>query len=396
MTKMEYTEKVTDIMPYCIGVRRALHRMPELSFEEYETTDFLIKELSQMPELELVRPFRTGVMAVLHGGAGSGRRILIRADIDALPITEETGLDFSSEKPGVMHACGHDGHTAMLLGALKLLYEERAELTGEVRFLFQHAEELPPGGAADWEKAGIMEGVNELYGLHLSSTFPTGTFGVRSGALTSATDRFDIRVIGRGGHSAYPETCTDPVVMAAQVILGLQTIVSRSIKAVEPAVVSVCMVHAGDAYNIIPGEVLLTGSVRTFDPETRRNMPSMIKRITEGICSAAGGSCEVRYEEGYASVINDAQLTAKTRGLIESVFGKDAVLEIDPLMPGEDYSALQGHCPGFFVELGARCEEKGCTVPHHNAHYLMDEDALQNGVEYYYRLVHDRCGSGKC
>ena len=383
------SKKVLELEPTLIAWRRHMHAYPELSFQETGTTAFLAEQLRKIPGLRLEFPTKTGVVAVLKGNR-PGRTIALRADIDALPITEETGLPYASKTPGVMHACGHDGHAAMQLAAATLLAQERGQLCGEVRFLFQHAEELPPGGAVEMLHAGVMDGVDELYGMHLSSNFPTGTFGVRPGALTSATDRFDIRIIGKGGHSAFPETCVDPIVIAGEVICALQTMVSRRIQAVEPAVVSICMLRAGEAYNIIPGEVSLTGSTRTFSRETRERLPKLMERLAGGICAAHGARCEFCSTLGYASVINDAALTADGRRVIEQAFGPEAVLEIDPLMPGEDFSALQEHCPGFFVELGARSEEKGCTVPHHNSRYLMDEDALKYGVEYLYRLVRSR------
>lgn len=384
-----FSQEVLDLEPQVIEWRRHMHAHPELSFEETKTTRFLTEILEKIPGLTLEYPTKTGVVAVLKGDR-PGRTIALRADIDALPIHEETGLDFSSQVPGVMHACGHDGHAAMQLGAALLLSRKREQLCGEVRFLFQHAEELPPGGAVEMARAGVMQGVQEVYGMHLSSSFPTGTFGVRNGALTSATDRFDITVIGTGGHSAFPETCVDPIVTAAEIICALQTLVSRKIRAVEPAVVSVCMLQAGQAYNIIPGEVHITGSTRTFDRETRQKLPLLMEQMVRGICEANGASYEFRFTLGYASVINDKELTVKSRRIIENTFGSDAVLDIDPLMPGEDFSAFLDFCPGFFVELGARNEAAGCTVAHHNSHYLMDESALKYGVEYLYQLVSSR------
>lgn len=385
------SKQVLDLEPQFIAWRRELHAVPELSFQEVQTTEFLLKHLRSIPGLTIEQPTKTGVVAVLRG-AHPGRTIALRADIDALPIQEETDLPFASKTPGVMHACGHDGHAAMQLAAAQILAGEREQLHGEVRFLFQHAEELPPGGAVEMVKAGVMEGVSEVYGMHLSSNFPTGTFGVRAGALTSATDRFDIEVIGKGGHSAFPETCVDPVVTAAQIITALQTIVSRRVRAVEPAVVSVCMVQGGQAYNIIPGEVNLTGSTRTFDRETRRTLPQTMENIVRGICEAAGASYTFRFSQGYASVINNAALTQAARQTIQTAFGEQAVLEIEPLMPGEDFSAFQENCPGFFVELDARNEANGCTFPHHNSRYLMDEAALKYGVEYLCQLVRSRLG----
>ena len=359
------SEEVLALESDIIAWRRHMHQNPELSFQEVHTTAYLTEELKKIPGLTLEFPTKTGVVAVLKG-VQPGPVLALRADIDALPIQEETGLPYASTVPGVMHACGHDGHAAMQLAAAKLLAAERTSLKGEVRFLFQHAEELPPGGAVEMLKAGVMKGVDELYGMHLSSNFPTGTFGVRPGALTSATDRFDIRVIGKGGHSAFPETCVDPIVIA------------------------VCMIHAGEAYNIIPGEVAITGSTRTFSKETRERLPKLMEELARGICAAHGADCDFKFTLGYASVMNDKALTASSRKVIEEHFGESAVLEIDPLMPGEDFSALQENCPGFFVELGARSEEKGITFPHHNCRYLMDEDALKYGVEYLYQLVRSR------
>ncbi len=376
-------------VPECVAWRRHLHENPELSFQEFDTTDYIIAALEDIGGMELRRYAKTGVVAILRG-ARPGRTILLRADIDALPIQEETGLPYASRIPGVMHACGHDGHTAMMLAAARILSRHAGELAGEVRFLFQHAEELPPGGAAELDRLGVMDGVDELYGLHLSSNYPTGRFGVRAGALTSATDRFEIDIVGKGGHSAYPETAHDAVVMAAQVVLALQTIVARRVSATEPAVVSVCQVEGGSAYNILPDEVHLVGSTRTFSEATRDRLPALMEGIVAGITAADDSTYRFRFIKGYASVINDAQLAAHTRELIERSFGKGATFDIEPLMPGEDYSALQGHCPGFFVELGARDEARGITCPHHNPHYLMDEEALPYGIQYWCDLVRDR------
>ena len=342
------SEEVLALEPDIIAWRRHMHQNPELSFQEVHTTAYLTEELKKFPGLTLEFPTKTGVVAVLKG-VQPGPVLALRADIDALPIQEETGLPYASTVAGVMHACGHDGHAAMQLAAAKLLAAERTSLKGEVRFLFQHAEELPPGGAVEMLKAGVMKGVDEPYRMHLSANFPTGTFGVRPGALTSATDRFDIRVIGKGGHSAFPETCVDPIVIAGEIVGALQTLVSRPIQAVEPAVLSVCMIHAGEAYNIIPGEVAITGSTRTFSKETRERLPKLMEELARGICAAHGADCDFKFTLGYASVMNDKALTASGRKVIEEHFGESAVLEIDPLRPGEDFSALQENCRGFFV-----------------------------------------------
>lgn len=389
MDKTIISLKVRAIENDLLRWRRYLHEHAELSFEEYETTAYLLQELEKIPGVQVQQPLKTGVAAVLKGSR-PGRTIAFRADIDALPIEEENALPFRSVHPGVMHACGHDGHAAMQLAAIRLLADEMADLHGEVRFLFQPAEEKPPGGAVLMREAGVMEGVDELYGLHLSSSYPTGKFGVREGALTSATDRFEAHIIGSEGHSAFPELCVDPVVTAAEVIMSLQTIVSRKRQAADPVVISVCEVHGGDVYNVIPQEVMLSGATRTFDEKTRQNLPVLMERIVRGVCEAHGAAYTFDFQKGYASVVNDPLLTRQSGKLIREVFGEEALFDIGLLMPGEDYSALQV-CPAFFVELGAGSGD-GCSCPHHNRHYLMDEDALAFGTEYIYRLVRDRLG----
>ena len=382
MDRSRISPETLEIEESLIRWRRYLHAHAELPFEEYETTDFLVRELSGLAGIELERPLETGVVARIRGKY-PGKTIAFRADIDALPIREENDLPFCSVNDGVMHACGHDGHAAMQLAAAALLSEKRDQLHGEVRLIFQPAEEKPPGGAILMREAGVMEGVDELYGMHLSSSYPTGRFGVREGALTSATDRFEIHIRGSEGHSAFPELCVDPVVTSAEVITALQTIVSRKTAAADPVVISVCEVHGGDVYNVIPQEVRLSGATRTFAEKTRQQLPVLMEKIVQGICQAHGASYSFDFQRGYASVINDKLLTARSRALIVSVFGEDAVFDIGLLMPGEDFSALQT-CPAFFVELGAGTKE-GCGIPHHNRNYRLDEDALIFGTEYIYR-----------
>ena len=380
---------VEENMQQMIADRRYLHQNPELSFEEYATTEFLCRKLTEAGIEDLKRPTKTGVVATIHG-AYPGKTVAIRADIDALPIEENNDLPFCSVKKGVMHACGHDGHAAMLLTAARIFKEHEKELHGTVVCIFQHAEEVPPGGAVELYEAGVMKNVDELYGLHLSSNFPTGTYGVRAGALTSATDRFDIKVIGKGGHSSMPEQSIDPIVIGAQIILALQTILSRRIAAFEPAVMSVCQVNAGDAYNIIPGEMTLTGSVRTFSEEMRSRMEEMIGTTVDGITKSAGATYEYSYEKGYSSVVNDEKLTADVEEVLKGLWGEEAILHINPIMPGEDFSALQKDCPACFVEIGTADEAKKTTFPHHNPNYRMDEEGLRYGLSYLLATIFDR------
>lgn len=380
---------VDDVMPQMISDRRHLHKHPELSFEEYQTTEFLCRELAATGIEDIRRPVKTGVVAVIHG-VYPGKTVAIRADIDALPIQEKNELEFCSVNDGVMHACGHDGHAAMLLAAARIFEQHKDELHGSIVCIFQHAEEVPPGGAQELYEAGVMEGVDELYGLHLSSNFPTGTYGVRAGALTSATDRFDIRVIGKGGHSSMPEQSIDPIVTGAEIIVALQSILSRRVAAFEPAVLSVCQVNAGDAYNIIPGEMTLTGSTRTFSEEMRGKMEVMIEEIVSGITKSAGASYEFKFERGYSSVINDKELTENVEQQLKKLWGEESILHINPIMPGEDFSALQKNCPACFVEIGTADEEKHTTFPHHNLNYRMDEEGLRYGLSYLLVMIFDR------
>ncbi len=387
----EFAPEVRALEPELLQWRRQLHQNPELSFHETQTSAWICSMLDTFDGVSYTRPTPTSVMAVVRGEK-AGRTIAIRADIDALPIDEQTDVPFKSTRSGVMHACGHDGHTAILLATAKVIGALRSQLSGEVRFLFQHAEELPPGGAAEMVAAGVMQGVDEIYGLHLSSAYDTCTFGIRAGALTSATDRFDITIIGKGSHSAFPETTVDPIPVGAQVISALQTIVSRQTPALDSLVLSICQISAGEAYNIIPGSMQITGSTRSFSREIRAALPGKIEKLVQGITAAYGAAYDFKFSRGYASVFNDAALTDHVENLILTHFGEGRSARIAPVMPGEDFSAFSELCPGCFVELGTRNAEKGCDVQHHNALYKMDEDALVYGVEFFRTLILDRLG----
>jgi len=381
-------DKVKQLQEDVIVWRRHLHKHAELSFQEFATSAYIEEELKKMEGVTVSRPLATGVIGVIEG-AHPGKTIALRADIDALPMVEDNDLEFASVNEGAMHSCGHDGHAAMLLGVAKLFSELRDRMHGKLICIFQHAEELPPGGAVEMVEEGVMNGVDAIFGMHLSSNFPTGTFGVKSGVLTSATDGFKIKVIGKGGHSSMPEQCIDPVTTGAQIIMALQNIKSRFVAASETLVFSVCKVHCGDAYNIIPGEMIIEGSVRSFSKEVRERLPQLIEQIATGICMANGATAECVYEKGYASVINDPELTDEAREVLTEWFGKESILEIGLLMPGEDFSAfteLTG-IPGCFVEIGTANEEKGTKVNHHNPKYRMDEDALYYGTAFFAGMV---------
>ncbi len=385
-------ELVVKEFPRTVTHRQWLHAHAEMSFEEYETSDYIEEQLSSLEGLVVSRPTPTSVLAVLNTGR-AGRTLAIRADIDALPIHEDNDLPYKSINPGVMHACGHDGHAAALLSTIHILHDMRDELTGEIRFVFQHAEEAPPGGGIEIIRSGVLEGVDACFGLHFTSTLPTGKFGVCSGVLTSATDRFDIEISGKGGHSSMPQECADPIIAGCQTVLALQTVLSRNLKPADVAVLSVCKIESGSAYNIIPGALTLTGSVRTFDEDVRKMIQERIEHIATSTCAALGTTAKTTYTRGYDSVYNLPSLTQEATKIIVECFGDDAIIPLPPIYPGDDYCYYSQAFPSFFVEVGSGCKEKGTDEPHHNAKYRMDEDALLYSVEYMCALLLSRCKS---
>jgi amidohydrolase len=351
--------------------RRHLHRHPEPSFEEHETARFIAETLQSFG-LEPERPTATSVVARL----GSGPAIALRADIDALPIAEESGVEFASERSGFMHACGHDGHTAMLLGAATQLANDPPP-GREIRFIFQHAEELAPGGARDLVKAGVMDGVGFIYGCHLWSPLEYGKVVARPGPFMAAADFFRLTIRGKGGHAGLPHTADDTVVAAAAVVTELQHVVSRRIDPLQPAVVTVGSLHAGDAPNVIPGEAVLTGTTRSFDPDVREQLPRLIEATATHVCAAHGTTAELDYQLGYTPVVNDAEATA----VVQDAIG-DRLTELEPIMGGDDFSAYLEHAPGCYAFIGA-----GGEHPHHHPRFKIDERALAIGTRLHVEVA---------
>jgi amidohydrolase len=374
-----------------IAWRRHLHANPELSFEEHETARFVEETLRSFGGYEIERPTPTSVVARLRAG-GNGKVLALRADMDALPIQEEVDLPFASRVPGVMHACAHDGHTAVLLATAKLLADRRKELSGELRLVFQHAEELPPGGARELVAAGVMDGVDAVVGIHLMSLQPLGQVAAQAGPLLAAADTIAIEIRGSGGHAAYPHTTVDPVVIAAQVVTALQQIVSREVDPLDHAVVSVTRLHAGTADNIIPEVARLSGTVRTFRPETRGAVRAALERVVRGVTEAHGASYAFEYAEGYDAVVNDADVAGIVARAARAELGEGSVVEIAPIMGGEDFSAYLTAAPGAFFFVGAQHDEHG-AVPHHNPGFVIDEASLRNGIAVFARTALDVLGS---
>lgn len=376
-----------------IAWRRHLHQNPELSFHEERTAQFVADTLASFGNLEITRPTPTSVVARLTGSR-PGPVLAMRADIDALPIEEKNTHDFVSRHPGVMHACGHDGHTSMLLGAAKVLYARQNDLVGEIRFIFQHAEELNPGGAEELVKAGVMDGVDMIIGAHLWLPMPYGQVGVRGGALMASPDNFVITITGSGGHAAIPHETTDSIAIAAQVITNLQHIVARNVDPLASAVVSVTRIAGGTTYNVIPGQVELAGTVRTFDPVLRARMPELMKRIVAGITAAHGATFTLDWDAGYRPVINDEKASDVLRRAVVRALGAEALVDAIPTMGGEDFSAYQEKVPGSFFFIGARNEERGITNPHHHECFDLDERALDSGTRIFVAAAMEMLGGG--
>ena len=385
-------ETVESVRDDVIGWRRHLHQYPERSFHEVRTSQFVADTLASFGGLEITRPTPTSVLARLVG-SGPGPVLAIRADIDALPINERNTHDFISREPGTMHACGHDGHTAMLLGAVKVLVGKRDALHGEVRFIFQHAEELNPGGAEELVQAGVLDGVDMIIGAHLWSALAVGKVGVKAGALMASPDILHITIKGSGGHAAIPHQTIDPIAIAAQFITNLQYIVSRNVDPLQPAVISITRIAGGTTHNVIPGEVELEGTVRTFDPTLRAEMPKRVERILSGITSAHGASYSFEYEHGYRPVVNDEGASELLRRAVVNALGDDVLIEATPTMGGEDFSAYQQRVPGAFFFIGARCEERGIVQPHHHERFDIDERALDFGTRIFVAAALDFLGA---
>ncbi|GGG73080.1 amidohydrolase [Paenibacillus radicis (ex Gao et al. 2016)] len=370
--------------PQVIAWRRYLHQHPELSFKEASTALYIEETLRSFGKLTVSRPTPTSVMARLTGKR-PGVVLAIRADIDALPIQEETDLPFASNADGVMHACGHDGHTAIALGVAKLLTDHLAldELEGEVRFIFQHAEELPPGGAEDMIAAGVLDGVDYVIGAHLQSPVEVGKVGVVAGPMLASPDNFTITIKGKGGHAAEPHRTVDSIAIGAQVVTNLQHLASRHFSPVDPLVVSVTKFAGGQSHNVIPGSAELCGTVRCIDPELREEVPRRMEQIVRGITEAHGAEYELQYTYGYRPLINNKEVTAIVAESAAEVLGEDALYTIKPSMAADDMSAYIHRVPGTYFNIGAGNKAAGIVYPHHHSRFTIDEDSMRIGVKVF-------------
>ncbi|HYF93878.1 MAG TPA: amidohydrolase [Symbiobacteriaceae bacterium] len=369
--------------------RRYLHARPELSFEEYETTAWLAAQLEQWG-IPYSRPTPTGLVGVVEGSM-SGPTIAVRGDIDALPIMEETRLPFASTRPGVMHACGHDGHTAILLGLARFLSANRG-FPGRVKLLFQPAEEKPPGGAKGFIATGVLEGVTACIGLHLMSDTAVGKACIAAGPTMANSDGFTVRIQGKGGHGASPHQTVDAIMVACNAVVNLQTVVSRKVDPLEPAVVTVGAIHAGAAFNIIADTAEIKGTLRSFSTDVRKQLQEEVRRTLEATCSMYGATFELTWNLGYPALVNHPEITAVLRSAAEVVLGAENVFASRPTMGGEDFAYYADNVPAAFLWVGARNPAVGACWEHHHPKFTVDEAALPLGLEILGRATLDLLG----
>jgi len=384
---MAIKQQIAAFQDELIGWRRDFHAHPELAYQEVRTSALVAERLAAMG-LEVHRGLGgTGVVGVLQGRGGAGATIGLRADMDALPITEANRFDYASTVPGRMHACGHDGHTTMLLGAARYLAETRA-FAGTVCFIFQPAEE-GGAGAQRMIEDGLFERFpcRQVFGLHNWPGLPAGSFGIHSGPVMAAADRFEITITGRGGHAALPHHTVDAIVAGAQMVTALQTLVSRNTDPVDGAVVSVTMIQGGSAFNVIPAEATLTGSTRSFRPETRDRLEAGIKRIAGGIATALGAEAEVRYRRCYPPTVNSAPEAALAAAVARQMVSRpeQVLTDLAPAMLAEDFAFMLEQRPGCYLWLGQGSGPDSCMV--HHPGYDFNDQILTLGASYWATLV---------
>jgi amidohydrolase len=390
-TTRDLKNDIDEIMPGVVADRRFLHEHPELGFQEFETARLVAERLESMGVEDIRTGIAvTGVTGLIKGTKTGGpeKVVLVRADMDALPILEENEVDYRSKIDGKMHACGHDAHTSMLLGVGRLLLDRRDEFSGTVKLLFQPAEE-GGGGARVMIEEGVLEDptVDLVFGQHVAAEVPVGQIELRGGPCMAAADRFEILIKGRGGHGAQPHLTVDPIAVGSQIVSALQTIVAREVDPTREAVVTVGAFIAGDASNVIPDTAVMRGTLRSFDPEVRELIGRRVGEIATGIASAMRAEVEYVYNPGYPATINDPVETEKVREIAAAIVGEENVLTADLQMGAEDFSYFLEQKPGCFFFTGTRDEERGITWGHHHPKFDVAEDGLAVGIEVMVRTV---------
>jgi amidohydrolase len=363
-------DRLEELYPDLVNFRRDLHMYPELSFKEENTPKKIAAFLSTLGIEVKTGVGGRGVVGFLKGGK-PGRTVALRADFDALPIQDEKEVEYKSRIPGVMHACGHDIHTAALLGVAKVLSEVKDKIEGNVVFIHQFAEEQLPGGAKFMIEDGCLEGVDVIYGAHVAAMFPTGSVGVREGYSMAAYDSFEIEIYGKGAHGAMPHLSVDPLVTGCQLVLNLQQIVSRRVNPIKPAVLTIGSFNSGQTFNVIPGTGKITGTVRTFDEDVRDLIEKTIGEITKTTCEGAGATSKYNYRRGYPALWNHPEESKRVEELANNLFGQEKVIHIPQAMGGEDFAYYLQKVPGTFFHVGG-----GHEYPHHHPMFDVEEKSM--------------------
>ncbi len=363
--------------------RRLIHKNPELGFSEKDTSNFIAAKLEEFG-IEYERICETGIVGLIKGEK-KGKTLAIRADIDGLAVTEKNDVDYKSQNQGVMHACGHDGHTSILLGTAQILSEMKKDIKGNVKLIFQPAEE-GPGGAKPMMEKGVLENpeVDYIIGLHINPDIKSGKVGIKKGRMLAAPDYFEIKIKGEGSHGARPEDGIDPITIGSQIVMALQQIKSREIEALKPLVISCGSFHSGNAFNAIPEEAVIKGTVRSFDNELRKKVKKRIHKIIENITNAYQADYDYEYSFEYPPGYNDPELTGFMGEVIKEKLGEENLYEIPkPSMGGDDFAYYSQKVPGTYMRLGTKNKEKGIVNSLHTSYFNLDEKILKEGVKLF-------------
>ncbi len=382
----DINEKLANRYDEVVSWRRYMHQHPELSFKEVKTAEYIKEKLLSFGLEVKTNIGGHGLIGILEGNQ-AGKTIALRADFDALPIPDEKEVPYKSQNPGVMHACGHDGHTAALLGTAEALSHFRQQLKGKVIFIFQPAEELPPGGAKFMIEDGVLDGVDYVFGAHLDSQTPLGKITVGEGYQMAAVDKFEIHIQGKGGHGARPHEAIDSIVIGSDIISSLQKIVSRGVNPLQSAVVTIGVFQSGTAFNVIADKAKIEGTVRTFDGEVRKKVEKQIYSIVEGITTAFGATFIIDYLNGYPALYNHQEETETVRALLAEQFSEENIVDMQPSMGAEDFSYYLLEKPGTYFRVGSQNEDEATHYPHHHPKFDIDERALLNLEKSFVKIV---------
>lgn len=382
----EWHEDVEEVYDQMVAWRRHLHENPELPFQEVQTAR-MVGDILAGYGIEVQRNVGGhGVVGILKGG-NPGPTIALRADMDALPIQQENDVPYKSQVPNVMHACGHDAHTATLLGVAKILSKYQDQLHGTVRFIFQPAEEQFPGGAIQMIEEGVLEGVEVIFGNHLLSSVPLGNFTVPKGSATASSDYVNIKIVGKGGHSSAPHTAVNPIVIGAQIVNQVHMLLSQKVDPVQPVVAAITMFNSGVAINVIPEEATIAGTVRTFNQEQRDNVKTILTHILNNVTVTYGATYELEYTRGYPPLVNTDKEAEIVRNLLNNI-DQLSVIEIPPIMASEDFAYYIQQVPGVYFYTGSASEDPNTQFPHHHPKFNIEEQAMKNSAKGFLSIVH--------